>query len=258
MAQSDNAVFSLVRIASRQVRLVFRGLLGQLLVLGRGLGAYGVADAVSERMAFQILLGIAPKALRGLILKPRLGRCEGLPLVGAGVRVRNPHLISCRSGFVLEDYAELQGLSLNGLDFGTNVVVGSGAQIRPSGYYGRDVGVGLVVGNNSNIGPGSYIGASGGITIGHNVLMAPNVTVLSEEHAYDDVHREIKSQGVRHAPTVIQDDVWLGTRVVILGGTTLSRGCVVAAGSIVRHDVASFTIVAGVPARVIGERTPSP
>src|ERR1700693_2796876 len=130
-------------------------MLGRLLVAGRGSGTYGVADTVSERIAFQILLGIAPKALRGLVLKPRLGRCEGLPLVGRGVRVRNPHLIRCGSGFVVEDYAELQGLSRNGLNFGANVVVGSGAQIRPSGYYGRDVGIGLVVGDNSNIGPGS-------------------------------------------------------------------------------------------------------
>jgi acetyltransferase-like isoleucine patch superfamily enzyme len=231
-----------------------RALLTRLLRAGKADDAYPVAAEIDERMAGQILGDVARKALRGLALKPRLGSCEGIPLVGRGVRVTNPQLVSCGRGFVLEDHAEVQGLSINGVHFGRNVVIGRGAQIRPSGYYGRDVGAGLTVGDSSNVGPGSYIGASGGIRIGSNVLMGPAVTVLSETHAFADTRRAIKRQGVEYAPTTIEDEVWIGSRAVILDGVTIGRGAIVAAGAVVRRDVPPGAIVGGVPARVIRER----
>jgi acetyltransferase-like isoleucine patch superfamily enzyme len=233
---------------------MFREILQRLLRSARGPAAYGVATDLDERLAFQVLAGVAPSALRGALLRPRLGSCRGLPLIGRHVRIRNPQRIHCGRGFVIEDGAELQGLSLLGLHFGDNVTIGRDAQIRPSGYYGRDVGVGLRVGVNSNVGPASYIGASGGITIGDNVLMAPAVIVLSEEHNFAEHGVVIKAQGVRHAPTEIADDVWLGARATVLGGTRIGRGAIVAAGAVVTRDVAPGCVVAGVPARVIAER----
>jgi acetyltransferase-like isoleucine patch superfamily enzyme len=209
---------------------------------------------MDEWLAFQILRDAFPSALRGILLKPRLGSCRGIPLVGRGTRIRNPQRIHCGRGFVIEDGAELQGLSRTGLCFGDNVTVGRQAQIRPSGYYGRDVGVGLRIGSNSNVGPACYLGASGGITIGDNVLMAPAVVILSEEHNFDHLDLTIKAQGVRHAPTEIEDDVWLGARATVLGGTRIGRGAIVAAGAVVTRDVPPRAIVAGVPARVVRER----
>jgi acetyltransferase-like isoleucine patch superfamily enzyme len=233
---------------------MFRETLQRLLRSGKGPAAYTVADSLDERLAFQVLADVAPRAVRGLLLKRRLGSCRGIPLVGRHVRVRNPQRIHCGRGFVIEDGAELQGLSLEGLRFGDNVTIGRDAQVRPSGYYGRDVGVGLRVGANSNVGPGCYLGASGGITIGDNVLMAPAVIILSEEHNFDERGVTIKSQGVRHAPTEIADDVWLGARATVLGGTRIGRGAVVAAGAVVTRDVPPGAIVGGVPARVIRDR----
>ncbi|TMC11855.1 MAG: acyltransferase [Chloroflexi bacterium] len=212
---------------------MLRETLQRLLRSGKGPAAYTVAGSLDERLAFQVLADVAPSAVRGLLLKGRLGSCRGI---------------------VIEDGAELQGLSLEGLRFGDNVTIGRDAQIRPSGYYGRDVGVGLRVGANSNVGPGCYLGASGGITIGDNVLMAPAVIILSEEHNFDERGVTIKSQGVRHAPTEIADDVWLGARATVLGGTRIGRGAVVAAGAVVTRDVPPGAIVGGVPARVIRDR----
>jgi acetyltransferase-like isoleucine patch superfamily enzyme len=233
---------------------MFRETLQRLLRSAKGPAAYAVAEELDERLAFQVLADVIPSALRGLLLRPRLGSCRGIPLVGRHVRIRNPQRINCGRGFVIEDGAELQGLSRDGLRFGDNVTIGRDAQIRPSGYYGRDVGVGLRMGGNSNVGPACYLGASGGITIGDNVLMAPAVVILSEEHNFDERAVTIKAQGVRHAPTAIEDDVWLGARATVLGGTRIGRGAVVAAGAVVTRDVAPGSIVAGVPARVIAER----
>lgn len=186
---------------------------------------------------------------------PRLGACTGVPLVGRGVRVTNPQLIRCGRGFVVEDGAELQGLSTEGLRFGDNVTVGRAAQVRCSGYYGRDCGRGLVVGDDSSIGPQAFIGASGGITLGRKVIMGPAVIVLSEEHNLDAAGVPVKDQGVRHLPTVVEDGVWIGARVVILGGVRVGEGAVLAAGAVVTRDVPAGAVVGGVPARELRTRS---
>ena len=54
---------------------------------------------------------------------------------------------------------------------------------------------------------------------------------------------------------MIEDDVWLGAHVVVLPGVTIGRGAIVAAGAVVNRDVESMSIVAGVPAKPIGQRT---
>jgi len=226
-----------------------------MLSRAKGTAAYALAPEIDERLAFEILASVGPKFGRGLLLSPRLGSCKGVPLVGRGVRVNNPHLIRCGQGFVAEDFAEIQGLSREGVEFGDNVTVGRGAQIRPSGYYGRDVGVGLSVGSDSNVGPQAYIGASGGIRIGNHVLMGPGVIILSEEHIFSDPGQPTKAQGVRPVPTVIEDNVWIGARVTVLGGSRVGTGSVIAAGAVVRDDVPTNTVVAGVPARVVRDRT---
>jgi maltose O-acetyltransferase len=57
------------------------------------------------------------------------------------------------------------------------------------------------------------------------------------------------------APVVIGDRVWIGLRALVLGGVTIGEGAIVAAGAVVTKDVAPYTIVAGVPAVSVGERT---
>jgi acetyltransferase-like isoleucine patch superfamily enzyme len=236
------------------LRGVPRALLGRCLAGAKGPEAYDIDPAIDDVMARQILRYSAAKVARGMLVKPRLGASRGTLMIGRRVTITHPQMVRCGYGFVVEDDAELHGLCSDGLHFGNNVTVGRGAQIRPSGYYGRALGVGLVVGDNSNIGSSCYIGASGGIRIGRNVLMAAHVVVLSEEHRYQDAGLRIKSQGVVWKETVIEDDVWLGARCVILGGAHVGRGAVVAAGAVVKGDVEPFTVVAGVPARPVRQR----
>ena len=232
----------------------FRGLLRDRLASAKGAEAYDLPPELTDEQCYLILRYASAKVLRGLVVGRRLRRCGGTFMVGRGVTITHPKLISCGRGCVVEDTAELHGLSRNGLRFGDNVTIGRGAQIRPSGYYGRSLGAGLVMGDNSSIGPLCYLGASGGIEIGRDVLMGPGVTILSEDHAYLDERRTIKSQGVIEKRTVIEDDVWLGAGSIVLGGAHICTGAVVAAGAVVRGTVEANSVVAGVPARVVKRR----
>ena len=237
------------------MRTTFRGLLHDRLAAAKGSEAYELAPELTNEQCYQILRYASAKVLRGLVIGRRLRHCGGTLMVGRGVTITHPQLISCGHGCVVEDAAELHGLSRNGLRFGDNVTIGRGAQIRPSGYYGRSLGGGLVMGDNSSVGPLCYLGASGGIEIGRDVLMGPGVTILSEDHVYLDERRTIKSQGIVEKRTVIDDDVWLGAGCIVLGGSHICKGAVVAAGAVVRGTVEPNSVVAGVPATVVKRRT---
>ena len=114
------------------------------------------------------------------------------------------------------------------------------------------------MGDNSNIGHFAFVGCSGYIEIGDRVLMGPRVTLLGENHDFGDVDRSIKEQGVTRDGIVIHDDCWLGAGCTVLAGVSIGSGAVVAAGSVVTRDVPAMTVVAGVPARVVRERSAVP
>lgn len=192
-----------------------------------------------------------PMLLRGSILKPWLRRSKGPLFVGRGARLTNPQYISHNGRLVVEDFAEVQGLAKNGLNFGTDVSVGRSTLIRPSSYYGGEIGVGLWVGDRSSFGAGCFIGCSGEIRLGNDVMLGPGVKLFSENHAFADTARTIKSQGVERSYLIVGDDTWIGSGATITAGVTIGSGAVVAAGSVVTRDVPDGAVVAGVPAKIL-------
>lgn len=112
----------------------------------------------------------------------------------------------------------------------------------------------LAVGRCSSINRGSILNAGGGISIGDNVLIGPGVIIYSQNHVFSDPDVAINQQGYDEKPVVIEDDVWLGARTIILPGVTVRKGAVVAAGAVVTKDVGEYDVVAGVPAKRIGSR----
>lgn len=108
------------------------------------------------------------------------------------------------------------------------------------------------IGNFSGIGINCSIGAA---KIGNYVMMGPDVSFLSRNHKFDDLTIPMCEQGDgQEFPVIIEDDVWLGTRVVVLPGVQIGRGAIVGAGAVVTRDVPPYAIVGGNPARVIGSR----
>ena len=92
------------------------------------------------------------------------------------------------------------------------------------------------------------------IRIGNDVRIAGHCMMVSANHRFDDPDQPIRTQGMKYAPIVIEDDVWVASRVNIMAGVTVGRGSILAAGAVVTKDVPPYSIMAGVPARCIGVR----
>ncbi|MDT0294655.1 acyltransferase [Mesonia ostreae] len=124
----------------------------------------------------------------------------------------------------------------------------------------------------SKLEPKVYLSNARGTKIGYNcqinenvfiqqaiieeeVLIAPNVAILSISHKHGRVDLSILYQGeTLPNPPKIKKGAWLGRNVVVLPGVTVGEGAIVAAGAIVDKDVAAFTVVGGVPAKFIKKR----
>ncbi|QBK03720.1 acyltransferase [Hylemonella gracilis] len=134
---------------------------------------------------------------------------------------------------------------------GARSVIDSFVKVKPAGGSGD-----LVIGEQVVINSGCVLYTGQGITIGNHVAIAANCTFAPVNHAYKDKSRLIMEQGFLPGKggIVIEDDVWIGANCVLLDGAVLRRGCVVGAGSLVRGELAAYTVYAGQPLRAVGER----
>jgi maltose O-acetyltransferase len=115
-------------------------------------------------------------------------------------------------------------------------------------------GYNIEIGDNSGIGVNAQLNSQGGIKIGSNVLMSPDVIIETQNHKHRDVTRPIMEQGSESSPVIIEDDVWIGSRAIILPGVRVGRSSIIGAGAVVTRDVPPFSVAVGVPARVIKKR----
>ncbi|MDN5200201.1 acyltransferase [Fulvivirgaceae bacterium BMA10] len=107
-------------------------------------------------------------------------------------------------------------------------------------------GARLTIGENSRI-IGAHLSASTEVVIGNNVNIAPYSVVMDGDyHDVDDHFSDGDSK-----PIIIEDNAWLALRTTVLKGVRIGEGAVVAAGSVVVKDVPPYTVVGGVPAKVI-------
>jgi acetyltransferase-like isoleucine patch superfamily enzyme len=113
--------------------------------------------------------------------------------------------------------------------------------------FNTDCGKNLILGKRVFINSGCKFQDQGGLTIGDDVLIGHNVVIATLNHAFSPEHRgDLEPQPVR-----IGNRVWVGANATILPGVTIGDGAIVAAGAVVTKDVASRTVVGGVPAKVI-------
>lgn len=132
---------------------------------------------------------------------------------------------------------------------GDNVYIGHDAIIK--GYYKNK----LVIGNNVWIGQGCFIHGAGGVTIGSDVGIGPHVKIHAARHMDSGRETPILFQALEFAPITIEDDVNVGIGAMIMKGVTLKKGTIVGANAVVTKTFPEYSVLAGVPARLIRMRS---
>ena len=109
----------------------------------------------------------------------------------------------------------------------------------------------LTIGTNSRIN-GVHISASQHIEIGNNVRIAPYTIIIDND--YHKIEDHFSDEGIK-SPIIIEDDVWITMNCMIMKGVRIGKGAVIAAGSVVTKNVAPYSVVGGVPAKLIKMQT---
>jgi len=114
--------------------------------------------------------------------------------------------------------------------------------------------IGENVGLNYGVWMASNYNANAKIILGNNVLIGPYTIFHSGNHNYQDPKTLINKQGFQFKNIIVEDDVWIAARCTILAGITIGKGSVIAAGSVVTKNVPPFSIIVGVPGKIVGKR----
>ena len=107
----------------------------------------------------------------------------------------------------------------------------------------------VIIGDNTRI--GLHTTVIGPVEIGSNVNLAQGIVVTALNHNFTDCTKRIDEQGVSTTKVTIGNDVWIGANATVLPGVTIGNHCVVAAGAVVTKDVTSYSLVGGVPAKIL-------
>ncbi len=142
------------------------------------------------------------------------------------------------------------------IEFPKNIKLGSNS------FFGLDCKIyasefsQIKIGSNITFNSNVMINArgKGKILIGNNVLIGPNAVLRSNNHSFENKNKPIKEQGMSDGDIFIEDDVWISSNSVILPNCRIGKGAIIAAGAVVTNNVASYSIVGGIPAKEISKR----
>jgi acetyltransferase-like isoleucine patch superfamily enzyme len=198
------------------------------------------------------LFGFFPGILGLLFRKytyPHLLKRVGSNVVfGKHITIRHPKKISIGNNVVIDDYSVLdaKGEDNQGIEIGDNVFISRNTVISCKGGD-------IIIGSDSSIGANSLLYSETSLTLGRYVLIgAFGYLVAGGSHEFADTRTPIiLQQSFSKGGIVIEDDVWFGADVKVLDGSSIKRGSIIGAGSVVNGVLPSYCIAAGAPAKVI-------
>lgn len=202
----------------------------------------------------QWLVGWIPGPLgllvRAAVYRPLYSRGSGSAFIENGVELF--HMDKIRMGpSVYVDRLSRVHASAAQIDIGRGTRVMRGAFLTSYASNARP-GEGVVTGANCWIGDHAVLsGGQGGVFLGDNVLIAAHSVVVCGNHDFEKLDADTLDQAYTGRPIRIGHNVWIGAHVTILGGVTVGDHAVIAAGAVVNTDVEPYTVVGGVPARVL-------
>ncbi len=249
MTQSDGGRY--------QAATMRRGLRGNLLhYIERVSGSRALAPWLWQGVILTLLSGwptVAGSVLRGLAYRLVLEGVGPGCFIEKDVRWQVPRRIRLGRRVMIGEGCLLDAHSLTG-----RIVLDDDVWLSRGCYIVAYQDAEVHIGERTYLGHRCLLYGHGGIRIGCDALLANDVQLICGNHTFARRDLPIRAQPTVEQPIVIEDDVWLGASVIVLGGVTVGRGSVVGAGAVVTGDLPPYSIARGVPARVVGTRGDEP
>ena len=154
----------------------------------------------------------------------------------------------------LEKQVQISALCKQPIELGNNIRIGAFSQIIAANSF-NNIGEFIRIGNNVGIGEFAYLGGGGGLEIGDDCIIGQYFSCHPENHHFENPEKLIRLQGVSRKGIKIGRNCWIGSKVTILDGVSIGNDCVIAAGAVVTKSIPSNSVIGGVPAKIIKQRT---
>ncbi|HUE87566.1 MAG TPA: acyltransferase [Vicinamibacterales bacterium] len=207
-------------------------------------------------IAFELVMLLSswvPGAL-GLWLRSKLyprvlGRVGRNVVFGVNVTIRHPHKIHIGDNVVIDDQCclDAKGTDNRGIAIGEGVFIGRNTILSCKNGD-------ILIDDKANLGFNCEIFSASRVRIGKSILMAAYTYLVGGDHLYDRVDIPVLDQGRTARGIDVDDNVWLGTHVVVTDGSRIGRDAIIGAGAVVVGEIPEFAIATGIPAKVVRDR----
>jgi len=208
-------------------------------------------------ISLMVLIGLALDKLMCLLRSTRLFFYFRFPkflLLGRGVKFFNLRNIRLGRWVKLDDFVYMSALGKGEIRIGNNSGIGAFSRVIISNTF-NDLGEFIHIGDNVGIGEYAYLGGAGGLEIGDDCIVGQYLSCHPENHNCSSDKELIRHQGTERQGIRIGKNCWIGSKVTILDGVSIGDNCVIAAGAVVTKSMPANTIIGGVPAKVIKDRS---
>lgn len=219
-----------------------------LVVGSRSLGRLVLYELVM--LASSWVPGALGLLLRKLLYPMLLGGVGRGVVFGQGVVLRHPHKVHLGDSVTVDDQVVLdaKGSANRGIDVGSGAFLGRGTILSCKDGD-------ITIGDHANFGFHCEVFSGSSVTIGRHALFAAQVYLVGGGHEFEGRDAAVIDQPRTSRGIVLGDNVWLGTGAKVLDGVRIASHCVVGANAVVACDLPEGAIAAGVPARILRQRS---
>ncbi|MGY6743731.1 MAG: acyltransferase [Cecembia sp.] len=183
------------------------------------------------------------------------GKIPKMTLLGKRVSFFNLSSIQFGKYLKVGNDVNFSALGKRGIQIGNNVSIGAFSRLVVSTTL-NNLGAFIKIGHNVGIGEFAYLGGAGGLKIGDDCIIGQYFSCHPENHEYEDIVTKIRQQGTKRQGITIGNNCWIGSKVTILDGVTIGEGSVIAAGAVVKSSFPPYSVIGGVPAKILKSRFP--